>query len=98
MSEREKKIVLATGGTGGHIFPAQALAKELYTQGYEIFIFSDGRGYQFDDSSFSKVKIPAVQLEGSIGNKVKGGLKLVAGMGVALYHLRRLKPHAVIGF
>jgi len=98
MSELEKRIVLAAGGTGGHVFPAHALARELSLQGYQVFIFSDGRGHQFNDSSFHKVEIPACQLQGSLGQKLKGGLKLMRGVGVALYHLRRLKPHAVVGF
>lgn len=98
MSELEKRIVLATGGTGGHMFPAQALATELSKQGYNVFIFSDGRGHQFSEAPFVKVKVPAAQLQGSLTRKVKGGIKLVAGLGVALYHLRRIKPHAVVGF
>lgn len=98
MSHFEKPIVLATGGTGGHVFPAQALAHQLASQGYKVFIFSDGRGHQFTDSSFSMVKIPASQLQGSIGKKLRGGLKLMTGMGAALYHLRRIKPHCVVGF
>ncbi len=98
MTKPEKRIVLATGGTGGHVFPAQVLAQELYSQGYEVFIFSDGRGHQFDDSAFFKVKISASQLKGSISKKVKGGAQLMAGVGMALYQLWRLKPHAVVGF
>ncbi len=98
MSELVKRIVLAAGGTGGHVFPAQALGRELGAQGYEVFIFTDGRGHQFNDASFLRVKIPASHLKGSIGKKLKGGVKLIGGMGAALYHLRRLKPHAVIGF
>ncbi len=34
-------IILATGGTGGHIFPAIALAKALKTQGYNCILFTD---------------------------------------------------------
>jgi len=98
MGELKKRIVLATGGSGGHVFPAQALAAELSSQGYEVFIFSDSRGRQFNNSSFVIFQIPASQLQGSMGQKLKGGLKLMTGVGVALSHLRRLKPHAVVGF
>jgi len=98
MSEVNKRIVLATGGTGGHVFPAQAVAHDLATQGYKVFIFSDGRGHQFQDPSIITVKIEASQLQGSISKKLQGSLKLIKGIGSALYHLRHLKPQGVVGF
>lgn len=96
--ELKKRVVLATGGTGGHVFPAQALAQELRAQGKTVFIFTDGRGSQFKDASFVTVKIPADQLQGALSKKIKGGLTLLTGVGAALYHLRRVKPHVVVGF
>jgi UDP-N-acetylglucosamine:LPS N-acetylglucosamine transferase len=36
MSKLEKRVVLAAGGTGGHVFPTQALAAELVEQGYNV--------------------------------------------------------------
>jgi UDP-N-acetylglucosamine--N-acetylmuramyl-(pentapeptide) pyrophosphoryl-undecaprenol N-acetylglucosamine transferase len=98
MSNFEKRIVLSAGGTGGHMFPAQALAHQLSSQGYKLFIFSDDRGHDFKDSSFSMIRIPVGQLHGSIGKKLHGGFNLMKGMGTALYHLQSIQPHAVIGF
>src|ERR1700722_8746218 len=98
MDELKKCIVLAAGGTGGHIFPAQALAHELSMQGYEIFKFSDDRGHQFNGASLFRVKISASSLQGSVSQKLRGGIKLARGIGTALYHLRRLKPQVVVGF
>jgi UDP-N-acetylglucosamine--N-acetylmuramyl-(pentapeptide) pyrophosphoryl-undecaprenol N-acetylglucosamine transferase len=98
MSDIEKRIVLSAGGTGGHVFPAQALAHELSSQGHKVFIFSDGRGHQFQDSSILTVKIGASQLQGSFSKKMKGSLQLIRGVGTALLHLRRIKPHGVVGF
>ena len=98
MKKFEKRVVLATGGTGGHVFPTQALASALVEQGYHVFIFSDDRGHRFNESSFFIVKIPASQLKGSMDQKLKGGLEVIKGLGLALYHLRRLKPRVVVGF
>lgn len=98
MSSSTKPIVLAAGGTGGHIFPARALAHELSKEGYEVFLFTDGRGDQFNDSSFMRIKISACQLQGSLGKKLKGGIKLIKGIGTAFYHLQHLKPQSVVGF
>lgn len=98
MSKLKKSIVLAAGGTGGHVFPAQALAQELSAQGYNVFFFTDARGHQFKLSNVSLVKIPAGQLSGSLHKKMQGGAMLVAGMLAALYQLKRIKPAAVIGF
>ena len=38
-----RPIVLAAGGTGGHIFPAQALASELRSRGYRLVLMGDRR-------------------------------------------------------
>lgn len=98
MRKLTTRVVLATGGTGGHVFPAQALASELSRKGTEVFIFSDGRGQQFNTHSYLTVKISSSQLQGSAGQKIKGGALLMKGIGTALYYLRRLKPDVVVGF
>ena len=43
------KILLAAGGTGGHIFPAVALAGELAEEGYEVHFATDKRGMAFSN-------------------------------------------------
>src|ERR1700722_9134772 len=98
MSNFEKRIVLSAGGTGGHVFPAQALAHELASQGYKVFIFTDDRGHQFKDPAFSIISIPTSQLHGSLRKKIGASLKLISGLGTALYHLRHIKAHGVVGF
>lgn len=98
MSDPKLRIVLGAGGTGGHIFPAQALAQELGAQGHEVFIFTDGRGHQFADTLHPPLFIPASHLQGGVVRKAKGALSLLKGIGVAFTHLRDLKPHAVVGF
>ena len=52
--ERAQLIVLAAGGTGGHMFPAEALARELLARGFRVALVTDRRGQAFGD------KLPGV--------------------------------------
>ena len=50
-------IILAAGGTGGHMFPAEALARELLDRGQPVVLVTDIRGKAFGDA------LPAVRVE-----------------------------------
>ena len=52
-------IVLSAGGTGGHLFPAQALAGELVRRGKEIVVMTDSRGHSYADA-FPSARIEIV--------------------------------------
>jgi UDP-N-acetylglucosamine--N-acetylmuramyl-(pentapeptide) pyrophosphoryl-undecaprenol N-acetylglucosamine transferase len=41
------KILIATGGTGGHVFPAYSLASHLSDNSYNVELITDHRGYKF---------------------------------------------------
>ena len=43
----EKRLILAAGGTGGHLFPALALAKKLQARRWEVHLFTDKRGLDY---------------------------------------------------
>ena len=47
MIKSEKKILIATGGTGGHVFPAYSLAKHFIKNQISVEIITDKRGFQF---------------------------------------------------
>ena len=55
----KKKILIATGGTGGHIFPALSLAKNLIKKNYDIILTSDKRGFKYlsdiNEINFKKI-------------------------------------------
>ena len=43
----KKKILIATGGTGGHVFPAYSLANNLMKKNYNIKLTIDKRGFKY---------------------------------------------------
>lgn len=57
-------VILAAGGTGGHIFPAEALARTLLARGLRVALVTDKRGGQFSDLADVQVyRIPAGNVE-----------------------------------
>ncbi|MFN4089984.1 MAG: undecaprenyldiphospho-muramoylpentapeptide beta-N-acetylglucosaminyltransferase [Alphaproteobacteria bacterium] len=90
-------IVLATGGTGGHVFPAQALAAELGARGHRVVLVTDARGGAFDEAS-AVHRIRAATPGRSPVAMLKAGLDIALGTLTALRLLRRLRPAAVVGF
>ncbi len=92
-------IVLSAGGTGGHLFPAQALAAELASRGRRIVVMTDARGKNYN-AAFPGADIETVP-SGSFANrsqKFTAPFSIFAGVFVALAKLLHLKPAAVIGF
>ena len=94
-------ILLAAGGTGGHLFPAEALGVELIKRGYRVRLATDARALRYS-GLFSKDMIDVVPSETVRGRSpfslAYTGIKLAAGTIVALRLIRRLKPAAVVGF
>ena len=93
-------FVLAAGGTGGHLFPAQALASELIKRGSRVIVMTDGRGHNYR-SAFPGAEIttvPAATFAGRspIGRLVAFGV-IAMGVVAALAKLKSLRPRAVVG-
>lgn len=93
--------MLATGGTGGHVFPAEALAEVLLAGSHKIVLITDKRFANFKTGALSQVETRTIRtgtVAGSPAKKIFGVLGLIAGMAQAWKLLRRLKPSVVIGF
>jgi UDP-N-acetylglucosamine--N-acetylmuramyl-(pentapeptide) pyrophosphoryl-undecaprenol N-acetylglucosamine transferase len=94
-------ILLAAGGTGGHLFPAEALGVELMKRGMRVRLATDSRALRYS-GLFSKEMIDVVPSETMRGRSplslARTGMMLAAGTAVALNLMRRLKPAAVVGF
>jgi UDP-N-acetylglucosamine--N-acetylmuramyl-(pentapeptide) pyrophosphoryl-undecaprenol N-acetylglucosamine transferase len=94
-------ILLAAGGTGGHLFPAEALGVELVKRGLRVRLVTDDRALRYS-GLFSKDMIDVVASETARGRNplqlAHAGLTLAVGTFSALGLMRRLKPVAVVGF
>jgi UDP-N-acetylglucosamine--N-acetylmuramyl-(pentapeptide) pyrophosphoryl-undecaprenol N-acetylglucosamine transferase len=94
-------ILLAAGGTGGHLFPAEALGVELIRRGLRVRLATDSRALRYS-GLFSKDTIDVVP-SATVRSRAPWslahtGLMLAAGTAVSLNLMRRLKPAAVVGF
>lgn len=101
MTAARNCIMLAAGGTGGHLFPAQATARALVARGAEVVLVTDSRGAGFgnDLSQVSTRRIAAgsPQRGGAVG-KLRAGIDLLRGYLQSRRLIRQLRPKAVLGF
>lgn len=93
-------IVLAAGGTGGHIFPAEALARELLQRGCRVALVTDRRGQAFGDRlpGVALHRIRAGRLGAGLFDKVTALAVTAIGTIEAARLLRSLAPAAAVGF
>ena len=100
---RTSHIILAAGGTGGHIFPASALMTELVRRGHEVTLVTDSRGYQYRDH-FDGIKIFKVDSANFTGLGIFGKLMAIPQVLRSIRDARRILKNlrrpagVVIGF
>ncbi|NQU56454.1 MAG: undecaprenyldiphospho-muramoylpentapeptide beta-N-acetylglucosaminyltransferase [Rhodospirillales bacterium] len=101
MADTEKLIVLAAGGTGGHVFPAEALATELTGRGYTLRLITDARGGAYG-GALGGLETHRVRAGGIAGKSftalLRSGPELAFGTLQARFLLKKMQPRAVIGF
>ena len=95
-------LLLAAGGTGGHMFPAQALAEVMLARGWRVRLSTDARGARYAGGFPQAVEIARV----SSATPARGGLlarallpgRIGAGTAQAAWSMRRERPALVVGF
>ena len=95
-------LVIAAGGTGGHMFPAQALAEVMLTKGWRVRLSTDARGARyaggFSDAVEVNVVGSATFARGGIVQKLFVPLRILGGIASAKWRMLRDRPAVVIGF
>ena len=101
-AESACRVVIMAGGTGGHVFPALAVAESLREQGINVQWLGTSRGIESRLVPAAKIQLHCIQVEGVRGkNKLSlllAPFKLSQALWQAAGVLRLVKPHAVIGF
>lgn len=94
-----KLCVVAAGGTGGHMFPAEALARELMARGWRVVLATDTRGAQYAQGfpAEERLALDAATGSGPVA-LLKAGLTIWNGVRQAKSSFDRLEADVVVGF
>ena len=95
-------LIIAAGGTGGHMFPAQALAEEMLSRGWRVKLSTDPRGARYTDGfpdAVERTVLPSGSFsQGKLKDKLLVPFRILAGVFGALRSMREDRPNCVAGF
>ncbi|MCA0043084.1 undecaprenyldiphospho-muramoylpentapeptide beta-N-acetylglucosaminyltransferase [Celeribacter litoreus] len=102
MTQDAPLLVIAAGGTGGHMFPAQSLAEVMLARGWRVKLSTDARGARYTGAFPKAVEIDvlpsATFARGGIAAKAMVFPRILGGVAKAIRHFLRDKPAVVVGF
>lgn len=101
MASKAKRLLLTAGGTGGHMFPAQALAEQMMKDGWETALITDARGAALAQNFPSDIRLTIAAA--SLNPRrplasIKAVLTVLKGMKQSKAFIQDWKPDVVAGF
>ncbi len=99
---RPPLLLIAAGGTGGHMFPAQALAEAMLARGWRVTLSTDARGARYAGGFPDAVRIAEVSAatfaRGGLAAKLAVPLRILGGVLAAVGGMILDRPRVVVGF
>jgi len=95
-------LIIAAGGSGGHMFPAQALAEEMLRRGWRVKLSTDPRGARYTGGFAHTVQVEVVNsgtfARGGLMAKLRVPFRILIGAISARRSMKRDRPAVVAGF
>lgn len=95
-------LLIAAGGTGGHMFPAQALAEEMLARGWRVKLSTDARGARYAGGFPAAVQVvvsdSATFARGGALAKLSVPFRIAGGVLAATFRMLADRPAVVVGF